>query len=412
MIERFFAALFSPIVLQILHGARVSAPVWVPILLVMIWFDLWIHYKRREFISKQGFVLLEVKIPREIPKSPAAMELFLNNLYQTSAGNLLKVYLEGAVRPWFSLELVSIDGTVHFYIWMFKRFKELVQSQLYAQFPNVEVQEVADYAAPIHHDPNKYNFGWIGQFALTKADAYPIMTYVDYGLVGGTAKEGAEVKSDPISSVIEFLGSLRRGEQAWIQILVQGHTKEGLKLGRVFTKPDWKKAAEEEIKSIKEKSASKPGEPIVPMTKGDQDIIAAIQRTLAKYAFDTMIRATYFAEKDVFNGNNIGGLLGSFRQFSSNTLNGFKPDFKAGHDYPWQDFKGRRKLEEEKKLLEAYKRRSFFNPPFKNFHGKAFILTTEELATLFHFPSADVVATPTLGRIPSKKSEAPPNLPI
>jgi hypothetical protein len=104
--------------------------------------------------------------------------------------------------------------------------------------------------------------------------------------------------------------------------------------------------------------------------------------------------------------------LGSFRQFGSNSLNGFKPDWYTGYDYPWEDFKGKKKTNNEKKVLEAYKRRSFFNTPFKNFHGKPFILTTEELATLWHFPSSAVAATPTLNRIPSKKAEAPPNLPI
>ena len=35
----------------------------------------------------------------------------------------------------------------------------------------------------------------------------------------------------------------------------------------------------------------------------------------------------------------------------------------------------------------------------------------EELATLYHLPGA-VATTPTLTRIPSKKSEAPANLPV
>jgi hypothetical protein len=39
------------------------------------------------------------------------------------------------------------------------------------------------------------------------------------------------------------------------------------------------------------------------------------------------------------------------------------------------------------------------------------VLSTEELATLYHFPGA-IAATPSINRIPSKKSEAPANLPI
>ncbi len=38
-------------------------------------------------------------------------------------------------------------------------------------------------------------------------------------------------------------------------------------------------------------------------------------------------------------------------------------------------------------------------------------MTTEELATIFHIPGK-VASTPTLARIPSKRSEAPANLPI
>ena len=38
------------------------------------------------------------------------------------------------------------------------------------------------------------------------------------------------------------------------------------------------------------------------------------------------------------------------------------------------------------------------------------VMTTEELATMFHLPGK-VAVTPTLGRIPSTRGEAPPNLP-
>jgi hypothetical protein len=41
----------------------------------------------------------------------------------------------------------------------------------------------------------------------------------------------------------------------------------------------------------------------------------------------------------------------------------------------------------------------------------SFILNTEELATLYHFPG-QVAATPSFKRISSTKAEAPTNLPI
>src|SRR5674476_1656621 len=92
------------------------APLWVPLFFLLLWFDLWMNYKRREYIKALGGIVVEVKIPREILKSPVAMEMFLNTLNQPSVGTLVDVYFKGRVRPWFSLELVSIDGEVHFYI--------------------------------------------------------------------------------------------------------------------------------------------------------------------------------------------------------------------------------------------------------------------------------------------------------
>ena len=53
---------------------------------------------------------------------------------------------------------------------------------------------------------------------------------------------------------------------------------------------------------------------------------------------------------------------------------------------------------------------TYFTHPNKN-SGKAFILSTEELATIFHLPGR-VVETPSFTRIESKKAEPPTNLPI
>jgi hypothetical protein len=413
MLDAFTYALNAEHFYRFLDIAKALAPIWIPFLLLATFLDLWLAFKQREWVKKQGGVLLEVRLPRELTKSPRAMELFLNNIYNSLTGNLLKVYLEGVMRTWFSLELVSIGGSVHFFVWCHNSWRQRVESQLYAQFPTIEIHEVPDYALGVHHDPEKLTIGFFGQLKLNKADAYPIKTYMDYGLDKDPKEEH---KNDPIVSVLEYLGSLRKGEQAWIQILIQAHTKEGLKYGRLFTKPDWKKAIDAEIKKVlkeaKYKSDKDEKDPSgMHLSEGQKEVISAIERTTGKTAFDTMIRLAYIAEKEVFNGVNIGGLVGSMMQFNSNSLNSFGVGFGTASEYPWQDPFGKIKLDRERKLLEAYKRRSYFSPPFRYYGNKPFVLTTEELATIFHFPG-EVAATPTLSRIPSKKAEAPANLPI
>src|SRR3989344_1271656 len=46
---------------------------------------LWVHYIRQDFISGIDYVLLEIIPPREVLRSPKAMELFITNaLYHWS----------------------------------------------------------------------------------------------------------------------------------------------------------------------------------------------------------------------------------------------------------------------------------------------------------------------------------------
>jgi hypothetical protein len=411
MFETIISGLFGEWFYTALRFMLLFYPVWLPIVLGIIFIQVWLRYIRADFISKQGSMLLEFRLPREIMRSPVAMEVVLNGLYQAGTGSIADVYYKGKVRPWFSLELVSIEGAVKFFIWTQPRFKNVIESQVYSQFPDVEIYEAPDYTKWFQYDPKQFKLFGV-QFELTKPDAYPIKTYIDYGLEKDP-KEENEV--NPLGGVLEYLGSLKQNEHAWIQILIQPHKSEGIKTGRATKREDWKKRADDEIKKIvtdaKFKTADQPGNFLV-ISPGQAEMVKAIERNMSKMPFDSMIRAVYIAKTENFDAGNIAGLIGTMRQFSSNILNGFKPGFNTDIlDYPWQDFKGMRKREFERKIIDAYKWRSIFHPPYKNYKGQPYLLTAEEIATLYHFPGA-AVATPTLTRIPSKKGQAPSNLPV
>ncbi len=415
MLETYILTQFVPreVYASAIHYIFVFMPLWLPLLLFYIFYHVWLGYVRAHFIRKQGSVLLEIKLPKEISKSPLAMEVFLMSLYQTGASHYIDTFWNGKVRAWFSLELVSTEGQIRFFIWAHKKFKNLIEAQIYAQYPTVEIYEAEDYTSWLYHDPENLPI-WGTQFKLTKEDPYPIKTYVDYGL-DKDPKE--EYKIDPLSAVLEYLGSMRKGEHVWIQILIQAHRKTTIVDDAKLPKPDWKDEAQKIIKKIREDATEMKGEgefkfPIVHLTKAQQDAISAIERSIGKWGFDTMMRGIYIAEKDSFNPIGITGLIGSVRQYSSNDLNGFKLGWFTDFDYPWEDFMRVRRSGRERRLLDAYRKRSFFWPPYKNLGGqKPFILTTEELATIYHFPG-QVAGVPTMGRIASKKAEAPPNLPI
>src|SRR3989344_7943639 len=63
------------------------------------------------------------------------------------------------------------------------------------------------------------------EFVLAKPDPYPLKTYIDYGLHELATEE--EQKTDPITSIIELLGSISPDEQLWLQILIRATKKDG-----------------------------------------------------------------------------------------------------------------------------------------------------------------------------------------
>lgn len=414
MIEDFISLFQTDFYLKVWRFAFAIWPVWLPLVLISLLFNTWFSYKRREWLKKTGSILLEIKIPKNTDKSPAAMEMVIEGIWEDVIGSLTSAFFEGEVRDIFSLEIVSIGGEVKFFIWAFPKWKSVIESRIYTHYPGAEVTEAEDYAVKVIFDPEKMNLKGITT-RLVKPDAYPIKTYIEFELDKGN-KEQEEIV-DPLAPVLEYLGTLRPGEQAWIQILIQGHRKEGLQDIRLFSKPDWQEGIKKEIKKIIETESlvtPKPDKPLlIPyLTKTQDDTIKAIQRNSAKLAFDTMMRVVYVAPKEVFVGMRITGIIGSMRQFGSKTLNGIRPHkFIPGIVYPWEDFLNIKSKYRQRTLLEAYKRRSVFNVPFKHVFGKPYVLTTEELATIFHFPGA-TVTTPTLTRVPSKKAEAPSNLPV
>jgi hypothetical protein len=78
------------------------------------------------------------------------MELFISNaLYHFSHKGGMEEYWQGAVWFWFSLEIVSLEGQVHFYIRTPTRIKDLIETQMYAQYPQAQVKVVEDYTLAV-----------------------------------------------------------------------------------------------------------------------------------------------------------------------------------------------------------------------------------------------------------------------
>ena len=90
------------------------------------------------------------------------MEIALGALFQGGKINWYDKYRKGKVRDWFSLEMVSIEGQIRFFIRTSAIYKNVIEAQLYAQYPDVEIYEVPDYSRYVDYQGKEGEWEMIG----------------------------------------------------------------------------------------------------------------------------------------------------------------------------------------------------------------------------------------------------------
>lgn len=404
------------------------SPVWLPIYLFVFFWTTWIHYIRYMFWFRQEHALLEIQLPPEVEKSPLAMELFLTGIWNSGGeGTFMHRIWRGQFRPIFTLEVASNEGQIKFYIHARRGWKNILEAKLYGQYPEAKVTEVEDYVARVPFTTEEYGL-WGTEFDKTEgAHALPIKTYIDYGLDKNPDKPETQV--DPMTNMLEYMGQIGKGEYIWLQIIMQARKRDQwygfyYENGFFFKKKDnYVDKARAKITDITKKAIKRSQELLeddaekkrvasrgaMLLTGGEKLQVEAIERSLTKNLFECGIRGLYLAKKESFNGANIGNLVMLFAAFRQPNYNGIMPGRGSNDfDYPWQDWNGVRDNKVKRNLFFRYKQRAYFYVPYDQV---PVFMTTEELATIWHFPSS-VVQTPALDRVPSRRSEAPINLPV
>jgi len=393
-----------------------------PLVLFFILRSLWMNFIRTKFLSTVPTTILEIQIPKEVEQSPKVAEQIFAGLHGIQSNpNFVERNFRGLLQLWFGLEIVGAQGKIHFFIHTPKDFQDLVEAQIYAQYPDVEIKEVQDYTKNLPQDlPDKDINLWGTEFKLIKKDAYPIRTYPEF------LDLDKETMVDPLSGITEILSNTKEGEQIWLQILIRptgSKWKEEAELlvnkliGRKVTSPGMLGKIMEELRSYGEysietlmarpsgevKVSTDTKEVLKKLTPGEQEVVKAIERNIAKIGFETKIRFIYLARRDKFSSANVSAIIGAFKQFNTQNLNGFRPDKKTKTSIDYF-FKKSREDWRKRSILNKYRKR--------NFRDKiAFVFNTEELATIYHFPGM-LVKAPMMPRIEAKKGEPPAGLPV
>ncbi len=415
---------------------------WVPLpyFLWKIFLFFWAWWRvNYVFLPKNKNIILDIRVPSLSIKPIRAMEIVLSELFQIiyKPPDKWEKWIDGQVQLSYSFDVVSIEGEIHFMIRMPESIRDAAESIIYSQYPEAEITLVDDYAKKVPSDiPNEEWDIWGSNYVLTKPSPYPIKTY-DYF---ETEKEDEEGKIiDPISSLLEGMAKIGKGEQLWLQIMAKPIQKKDFG-GMSY----WSEIEEikEELSRRKKKVAPKrfflfemisillfgPSEekieekelipPEMKLTPVERETLAAVEKKASKLSFKTAIRFIYLGRKNYFfkpHGRLLFGYFSSFNSINGNSLmpkgQPIMTKIKKNWFLPINLLRKRRLYLRKRRLFKLYVDRE--DPYYPRSTDKdTFVLSTEELATLFHFPSKGISAAPLVFKTESRKRDAPSGLPV
>ncbi len=402
--------------------------IWLPFVTGGLFLSIWLAWRQSIFRSKTAWTQYEIRIPREIKKSPKAMEHIFAVIWtlRNAPGVYFPIvikekWLDGEETQWFSFEIVSFGGDIHFYMRLPTRHAGVVKANFYSQYSDVEIEEVPDYMDRFPKSTMELYRGgfdlWGSEIVLFKGDGLPIRTYTQFESMD------EELNLDPMSGLLEVMSKLNSEEVVMVQILAR--PADPLKfIAAVKKEAD---AFKEKTKGLAKGPQGEEYE-IFTRTPGETEAMKQIEAKGFKPGFETMIRYVYFAPKSIYNVNFAKrGVRSAFRQFDAPNLNFFTSNPKTWTQaWIWDPpyLFSKHVLEGRKqRMLKNYRERAMpkatgmgrlteFHIFTSSFTQRFSLLSTEELATIFHLPTAVVLTGPIVKRVESRKMGPPAGLPI
>lgn len=359
--------------------------------------------KKRGGASKVSFsdtnVFLAIKVPKENEKDALSAEQMFASLH-----GLLK--LTPDVQEHVSFEIMSSKDGVHFYCVVPQDVRSFVESQIYAQYPNAQIVEVEDYTEKISEDGASSLHCRAANIRALKPQYFPIKTFRDFEV-------------DPLSAVTSAIADKREGDKVWIQLvfrpIADGWQQEGydyinaLQEGTPLSpiRLDLSGLAKDSFNGIisalssmprfffrpahlqeQRDALSKPKPASGPKLSAGQTLeIKAIEEKMTRMGFGVNIRIVACSNTPEAASSQLRAAGASFKQFSTANLNSLEVVEEDDTDALLKDFKER-----------------VFN------EKESFVLTIDELASVYHFPSV-TVETPAISWSAYKRGESPLNLP-
>ena len=361
---------------------------WIPVVGILA-FLTYQNYKKLNKLKVLNVdsVLLMLEIPRTNDKKELAAEQLFASLHGILRDKK-ELKNSGGVQEHLSFEIVSTAGQIRFYVWTPKVLQSFVEGQIYSQYPTVQIYKMnEDYV----DDRSKYPVTYSAELGLIENDALPIKTFDNFEV-------------DPLAGITGTLAKLSpdNSEELWIQILTRPipddwhksttdkwitRVKSGKKSLFSGSGVDWTWWSELWLALFRPPAGGTTSEVKIELSERDKTRISKAEEKATKLGFDVKIRLAYLGQNQTDAKLNMQALVGTFKQYNSTNLNGFR---QIGGSFNPAD-------------LDAYKMRQFTSG--------GFILNISELASVYHLPHTSV-ETPNIVWASSKTAEPPAKLPV
>ncbi|MFA6587747.1 MAG: hypothetical protein WCT08_01620 [Patescibacteria group bacterium] len=449
MAEAFRTSSANPILMMwflFQNGGWIAVVITFIVGLKYVWWD----FVTRRYINKYyagRYVLLAIDVPKDSEQTPKAAEQMFAHFNGISKAPIFpekwglpftEFFGYGFVPPSMSVEVVSLGGYVQFFVRCLIVHREIIESAVYAQYPDAEITEVEDYVdlmpkpAEIPHEEWDC---WSAQIQLLMPSCYPIRTYPLF------EHSMSQKLIDPMAALLEIMNRISPDEQIWLQWVLQQETvdypaewreqaknivnkligRKGKSSGNPFEIPaNVVKGVRESLTASlipisHEQEKFKREEPptlMLHLSPGERDTVTQVQMKLTKVAFKVKGRFIYWGKKTpgpdgikpFSKARGVNGVVGALKQFTLQDCNLFTFNkFTKTSDIVF--FKERRLILRKKRNLNNYRSRSIWR-------GRTpMYLNVEELATIFHPPTIDVKAG-QVQKTETKRSGAPSSLPF
>ena len=356
--------------------------IWLPLTLILAYLT-YRNLRKTKKAETFKWVLMTIEVPKNNEQKSEAAENMFASLHGILR-NADELRMTGGAQEHLSFEIASFDQKIHFYVRAPEHLAKFVKGQIEAQYENVEIRmdNVLDYTS----DSARYPAIATAELATNNSYYLPI-------------KISENLEVDTLASITSaMVKNGTQNEAMWVQILVKpiadnwqkkagkmiDKIKAGKTIKRDFGGLIW---FLEVVKALWEPPQSTANTSVELDERRKEQVSAAEQKS-QKLGYEVKIRLASLSDNTETSRQEIQSLFGTFKQFNSTNLNGFR--LKTATNF-------------NRESLEVFQTRDFSTA--------GFILNIEELAAVFHLPHTNV-KTQGIVWADVKKAEPPNNLPI